>query len=375
MHAPAVIEIQEPENLQPSAYPCTWAPIAFRRKRRPCPCLGRAFHLLSLWNICFWTPAPPLLESSIGYSVQMGYLREKYTAEYYLHQDAAGNVLEYGVAGIEEFNRGSIRNIDFDILERIDFNGKRVLDIGCGRGEAVKYAAEHGAAEVHGVDFSEAAITIASEALRKSGSAAELHCADAVDFLRGWSEQNNSSKTFDVVIMLDCVEHIQRSELSDLLEVLLRLMSPKGLLAVNTPYFGTDNDVVVEGLKPAARDMSDDYEATQGMHCNRYTKRSLRRYLRRHGFGAISHHLFVTHWTFPRILDATRLARRLAAHLKYPIHISRALAPELYTDLKKNRVLEAARPFVRAAWQLVPQFLKPTVKRLMIVALGHPHRP
>jgi 2-polyprenyl-3-methyl-5-hydroxy-6-metoxy-1,4-benzoquinol methylase len=259
----------------------------------------------------------------------MGHLREKYTAEYYLHHDREGKAVGYGADGLEDFHRGEVRAVDRDILERIDFNGKRVLDIGCGRGEAVKYAAEHGAAEVRGVDFSEAAIAIARDFLRRSNVAAEVHCADALEFLRNWRATAGSAP-LDVVMMLDCVEHIPRSELTSLLRTLGPLMARRGLLLVNTPAFGADNDVLVEGLKEDARDESDDFEATRGMHCNRYTCRSLKTYLGRLGFSAISHHLFVAHWRPPRFLEATRWARRKAAAMGYPILLPRALDPEIY---------------------------------------------
>ena len=46
---------------------------------------------------------------------------------------------------------------EWKTLERMlpDFHGKRVLDLGCGFGWHCRYAAEHGAASVTGVDISE----------------------------------------------------------------------------------------------------------------------------------------------------------------------------------------------------------------------------
>ena len=66
------------------------------------------------------------------------------------------------------------------------------------------------------------------------------------------------------------------------------------------------------------------------MHCNRYTCHSLKVYLRRRGFSAISHHLFVARWRPPRFLEATLWARRKAARLGYPIRLPRALDAETY---------------------------------------------
>jgi len=124
----------------------------------------------------------------------MGYLQEKYNAAYYLHQDADGNPLSYGVAGIQEFHAGSIRDEDLDILERLDFRNKVVLDIGCGRGEALCFALRHGAAEVHGVDFSPAAIEIARDLLRRNGGNAELYCSDGLEFLQAYAKKASSAE-------------------------------------------------------------------------------------------------------------------------------------------------------------------------------------
>ena len=46
-----------------------------------------------------------------------------------------------------------------------DFRGKRVLDLGCGYGWHCRYAAEHGAASVVGVDCSERMLAVARERL------------------------------------------------------------------------------------------------------------------------------------------------------------------------------------------------------------------
>jgi hypothetical protein len=88
--------------------------------------------------------------------------------------------------------------------------------------------------------------------------------------------------------------------------------------------------VLREGLKILARDGSDDHEATRGMHCNRYTRRSLKRYLWRLGFVSISHHLFIPELPCWRCLMGTRWARKKAVRLGYPLRLPHALAREPY---------------------------------------------
>jgi 2-polyprenyl-3-methyl-5-hydroxy-6-metoxy-1,4-benzoquinol methylase len=261
----------------------------------------------------------------------VGYLKEKYKKEYFLKKDADGNTTTFGVAGIEEYQLGTIRYADNDILERIAFAGKTVLDIGCGRGEAVKYAYERGAETVLGVDFSEDAISIATEFINKHDVKAELYYMDALGFINEYSSLITSGhrKLIDIVLMLDSVEHIPRLELTELLNVLRSVMSHRGLIAVNTPHFGIDNDVIVEGLKDLAWDGTEAQDSTAGMHCNRYTRYSFRSYMRKLGYSAISHHLFVVNFqSIP--FCALRWAREKAYNTGYPILLPQAHRPEVY---------------------------------------------
>ena len=55
-----------------------------------------------------------------------------------------------------------------------DFAGKRVLDLGCGFGWPYRYAADHGAAAVIGVDLSEKMLEKARAALRASKLSSSL---------------------------------------------------------------------------------------------------------------------------------------------------------------------------------------------------------
>lgn len=54
---------------------------------------------------------------------------------------------------------------EWETLQQLlpDFNGKRVLDLGCGFGWHCQYAIEHGASAVTGVDVSENMLTVAKE--------------------------------------------------------------------------------------------------------------------------------------------------------------------------------------------------------------------
>lgn len=244
----------------------------------------------------------------------MGYLKEKYTKEYVLREDKDGNPGKVGIVGIEEFKEGDIRLADKTVLTRINFNNHNVLEFGFGRGEAIKFALDNGAGKVVGVDFSEHSHAVASEFLKTYNLQAILSCEDALDFLK---RQKKSEPKFDIVIMFDFVEHVPRKELEEILQLLHKLLSPKGILAINTPVFKADNDVVKEGLKEEAREESDEYEATAGTHCNRYTKQSLRDFMKRCGFGAISGHFFGR--GFERVIEDKKKLWEEALKDKYPI--------------------------------------------------------
>ena len=246
----------------------------------------------------------------------MGYARDKYTRTYFLRRDAQGQPTPFGVIGLEEFEQGGIRNQDKALLAVVDFQGKTVLELGFGRGEALKYSLEQGASRVVGIDFSEDAVAIAQAFLHQHGLRAEILCADALEFV----QREPSEGPFDLVLMLDVLEHIPRSECAQLLGKLHRSLRPEALLVINTPVFGVDNDVLSEGLNPRARDESDDFPETAGMHCNRDTQASLRRFLRGCGYRAIGGHYFVNARTAWPLGLTTRRAWRRAYQGGYPLN-------------------------------------------------------
>ncbi|MEI7831940.1 MAG: FkbM family methyltransferase [bacterium] len=245
-------------------------------------------------------------------------MQQKYTSSYFLNEDSEGNSTSYGAEGVEEFRRGGIRDQDMALLQKVDFKGAVVVDFGFGRGEAIKYALEHGAKRVIGVDFSRDAFLIAENMLKEYQLNAELFCDDALQFLNELLEKNADIK-IDVVIMLDFVEHIPRSELSKLMTLLSKALSAKGIFVVNTPVFKVDNDVIADGLNPLARDTSDERVETQGMHCNRYTKRSLIQFMEKHGFTSISNHYFLSGDPNINLLPLRVLKYRSAIRGGYPL--------------------------------------------------------
>lgn len=80
---------------------------------------------------------------------------------------------------------------------------KTVLDVGCGRGEQIRWWAEHEAKHVTGIDWSQDAVDIATEFCQHLANVAILK-ADARSF--------HPERRFDVVMMLDFIEHLTEED-------------------------------------------------------------------------------------------------------------------------------------------------------------------
>ena len=108
--------------------------------------------------------------------------------------------------------------------------GMRLLDIGCGRGEAILHALRRGA-EVVGVDYAEDSLRLAARTLRLASPEerrrASLGRADAIrlPFADG---------AFARVLMLDLVEHLHPWQLHPALGEARRVLRPGGVLVLHT---------------------------------------------------------------------------------------------------------------------------------------------
>lgn len=120
-----------------------------------------------------------------------------------------------------------------------DLSGKRVLEIGCGRGDfAIWLAGKYEGAEVTGVDFSEAAIATAEKRAVASGSSARFKVEDAerLSFADG---------SFDYVVSCECMEHVPRPE--QMAREIHRVLRAGGQFILTTEnYF---NGMILQWLK------------------------------------------------------------------------------------------------------------------------------
>lgn len=186
--------------------------------------------------------------------------------------------------------------------------GKRVLDVGCGRGELVIQSAMRGA-DAWGIDYAEAAVRIAERALAEIDEPlrARTHVRQmdvkALTFDDGF---------FDAVFLMDVVEHLYPHELAAALDELRRVIRPGGRLVMHTSPNKTFERVVYPNysrrINQAARALSrllrlrdglfndtmlpvdrefphDAYE--RAMHINEQSLGGLRAETERHGFRVV----------------------------------------------------------------------------------------
>lgn len=195
---------------------------------------------------------------------------------------------------------------------------ERVLDVGAGRGELVRVALESGAALATGVDYSADAVAMAAETLRVAGlgDRAQVVQGDA----RALSFDDGS---FDLVTMIDVVEHLAPAELDATLGEARRVLRDGGRLFIHT----TPNRLVYQvtyrlqrGLRPRRiRDWPADprvpYE--QRMHVSEQRLGTLRRALRRAGFGTVEVELGL--WVHTKFVPEERSKRLYRGLAKLPL--------------------------------------------------------
>lgn len=195
----------------------------------------------------------------------MGYVKEKYTKDYFLGSTDKETNEAYGAAGAESFKSGGIDRRYTRYLTFLNLKDNAVLDIGCGRGDVVHYCAKAGSKMVFGIDFSKDAINIAADfnAGYPNVKLIQMEATD-IDF----------HEVFDIVFLLDVIEHIPDKEMQVVYRKIYSALKNNGLLILNTPFYKSSAD----------KDSSDLVPATSGMHCNKQTKQNLNKDLIKNGF-------------------------------------------------------------------------------------------
>jgi len=123
----------------------------------------------------------------------------------------------------------SLDDVYFDqiIKEKLPENKNiKIVDLACGTGKLLYSLKKHGYNNILGVDISKEQINIAHE----FGLRDEARCEDLNIFLK---ETENG--TFDVVFLMDVLEHFEKGQLMELLDNVSNIIKKDGILILHVP--------------------------------------------------------------------------------------------------------------------------------------------
>lgn len=210
-----------------------------------------------------------------------------YTKEYYLNE----------CDGYEEFVTSGGRVLPKRLMLALSYAeirpGMRVLDVGCGRGETLLWLEERGA-KAYGVDYAKEALLLAKTTLRFAGK------SDCCIIIAANAQRLPfADESFDLVLLLDVVEHLYSWELTQTLTEIWRVLKYSGWLIVHTApnlwYYRFGYPIYrfiqrVRGLH-LPKDPRDRFIYHRHVHVNEQSPTSLARALRCVGFHS---HIWVT---------------------------------------------------------------------------------
>jgi 2-polyprenyl-3-methyl-5-hydroxy-6-metoxy-1,4-benzoquinol methylase len=109
-----------------------------------------------------------------------------------------------------------------------------ILDFGCGLGDFLKVLENEGYKNLFGVEIDKSAFKLASSKLKK----VKLFNQSGFDFLK------NKKNFFDIIFLIDVLEHIEIKKISTLVKYLFNSLKKGGKLIIRTPnaesiFFGS----------------------------------------------------------------------------------------------------------------------------------------
>ncbi len=115
------------------------------------------------------------------------------------------------------------------LFESINLDGKKILDLGCGKGDISILLGEMGA-NVIGIDYSRDGINMAKDSLlngKKIKGSVKFYLMDA-------KRLKFNKNTFDIVISIDVFEHLYSEDLKIVIKKISRVLKKDGFLLTHT---------------------------------------------------------------------------------------------------------------------------------------------
>jgi ubiquinone/menaquinone biosynthesis C-methylase UbiE len=169
--------------------------------------------------------------------------------------------------------------------------GMQILDVGCGRGEILRHAAQLGA-DAYGIDYAEVAVHLSRRVIEPLNGIAPgrtaVYQADAKTL-------PFPTAAFDRVLMFDVVEHLHPWELDQALAEVRRVLKPDGSFIVHTapnswydryayPVVRVVRTLMGQGANYPRNPREFLVSVNEHVHVNEQSMWSLSRTLRRAGF-------------------------------------------------------------------------------------------
>ncbi|HEY5137943.1 MAG TPA: class I SAM-dependent methyltransferase, partial [Methylococcales bacterium] len=131
-----------------------------------------------------------------------------------------------------------------------------IVDLACGHGRLIYSLKKFGYSNVLGVDVSSEQVAVAHRL-----GVTEVKCQDVTEFLKGVQ-----TESFDVVFLMDILEHLGKQEIFNLLDNVHKVMKNNGMVVIHVP-----NGAGIFGMRVRYGDST---------HQNAFTQQSMQQILR-----------------------------------------------------------------------------------------------
>jgi 2-polyprenyl-3-methyl-5-hydroxy-6-metoxy-1,4-benzoquinol methylase len=127
------------------------------------------------------------------------------------------------------FNKAKIDyKFELDKLLGDNYKSKLILELGCGIGGILNFLKQNGCTNIFGIDISKEQVEICRKYVTD-----KVVQSDVFDYLI------TNSKKYDIIIMFDLLEHIQKNRITELLKLVYNSLSPNGIVIIRTPNMGS----------------------------------------------------------------------------------------------------------------------------------------